>query len=42
MKKLIDLNRSALFEDTHNVVGSAPFKLGQGAKQGPADIGNGL
>ena len=29
MKRLVDLNRGALFEDTTGLVGSAPFKLGE-------------
>ena len=28
MKRLVDLNHGALFEDTSGLVGSAPFKLG--------------
>ena len=38
MKRLVDLNRGALFEDTSGLVGSAPFKLGDGRRQGGPDI----
>ena len=38
MKRLVDLNRCALFEDTSGLVGSAPFKLGEGRRQGGPDI----
>ena len=38
MKRLIDLNRGALFEDTTGLVGSAPFKLGDQRRQGPGNI----
>ena len=38
MKRLVDLNRGALFEDTTGMVGSAPFKLGDQKRQGPHDI----
>ena len=38
MKRLVDLNRGALFEDTTGLVGSAPFKLGDQKRQGPQDI----
>ena len=38
MKRLIDLNRGALFEDTTGLVGSAPFKLGDQKRQGPGNI----
>ena len=38
MKRLVDLNRGALFEDTSGLVGSAPFKLGEGRRQGGPDI----
>ena len=33
MRRLIDLNRGAVFEDTRGVVGSAPYKLGDQRKQ---------
>ena len=38
MKRLVDLNRGALFEDTTGLVGSAPFKLGDQRRQGPDNI----
>ena len=38
MKRLIDLNKGALFEDTRGVVGSGPFKLGSQQRQGPPDV----
>ena len=38
MKRLVDLNRGALFEDTSGLVGSAPFKLGDQKRQGPQNI----
>lgn len=37
MKRLVDLNHGALFEDTSGLVGSAPFKLGDQVRQGPKD-----
>ena len=38
MRRLVDLNRGAVFEDTTGLVGSAPYKLGDQVRQGPTDI----
>ena len=37
MRRLVDLNRGAVFKDTTGLVGSAPFKLGDQVRQGPTD-----
>ena len=37
MRRLVDLNRGAIFKDTTGLVGSAPFKLGDQIRQGPSD-----
>ena len=37
MRRLVDLNRGAIFKDTGGLVGSAPFKLGDQVRQGPID-----
>ena len=33
MKRLVDLNRGAVFEDTRGIVGSAPYRLGEQRRQ---------
>ena len=38
MKRLVDLNRGAVFEDTRGVVGSGPFKLGGQQNQDSSHI----
>ena len=37
MRRLVDLNRGAVFKDTIGLVFSAPFKLVDQVRQGPTD-----